>query len=231
MNISTLKLVSLAGLLVATGLNPISANAGDGYCEQFTDISIVLEQNATDGDSEVVAFAKGQDIGLDKFSVRSPDGRKIAKFNGDKRGVGMREFLLESAEPPELDKVLASFPEGEYTFNGRTVEGGCLSGTAYLSHILAPETIILSPTADAVIDRNFVNVSWMPVGNAALYVVELKNEETENALEVNVPATASTFDAPASWLVADTEYQVAVTVVTETGNRTSVENTFFTAME
>lgn len=230
MNILSLKPVGLVGLLVATGLNPISANAGDGYCEQFTDISIILEQNATDGDSEVVAFAKGQDIGLDKFSVRAPDGRKIAKFNGDKRGIGMREFLLESAEPPELDKVLASFPEGEYTFKGRTVEGGCLSGTAYLSHILAPETIILSPAAEEVINRNSVSVSWMPIGNATAYVVELKNEETEDALVVNVPATVTTFDAPASWLVADTEYQVAVTAITATGNRTSVENTFFTAM-
>lgn len=91
--------------------------------------------------------------------------------------------------------------------------------------------MILSPIPDEVINRNFVSVSWASIGNADLYVVELKNEETENTLVVNVPATVTTFDAPASWLVADTEYQVAVTVVTATGNKTSVENTFFTAME
>jgi len=53
-------------------------------------------------------FAKGQDIGLDKFIVRSPDNRKVVKFNGDKRGVGLCEFLLESADSPELEKILAS---------------------------------------------------------------------------------------------------------------------------
>ena len=230
MNIVKFKPVCLASLIVTAGLWSLNANASESNCEQFTEISIVLELNATDGDSEIVAFAKGQDIGLDKLAVRAPDGRKIAKFNGDKRGIGMREFLLESAEPPEMDRVLASFPEGEYSFNGRTVEGGCLSGAAFLSHIAAPETIILSPTENEVIDRNFVGVSWSALSDVDAYIVELKNEETENTLIVDVPATSTSFDVPASWLVADTEYQVVVTVITATGNKTNVESTFFTAL-
>lgn len=231
MNFYNIKSASLISLLSVTSLSVVNVHAKDSNCEPFSELSIVLEQNATDGDSEVVMFAKGQDIGMDKFIVRSPDNRKVAKFNGDKRGVGLREFLLESAEPPELEKVLASFPEGEYSFNGRTVEGGCLKGFAYLSHGLAPETEILTPEANEVINRNYVVVSWMPIDQAAGYVVELKNEETEKAILVEIPATSTSFDAPASWLVSDTEYQVAVTVLTESGNKTSVESAFFTEFE
>lgn len=221
----------LISLFVSSSLFSIDAIANNSICEPFTDVSIVLEQNATDGDSEVVIFTKGQDIGMDHFVVRAPDGNKVAKFKGDKDGVGIREFLLESAEPPDLNKVLGSFPEGEYLFDGRTVEGGCLQGSAYLSHAIAPETQILTPGEDELLNRSSVLVSWLPVYNAVVYVVELKNENTEHALLVEVAAPSTSFDAPASWLVPDTEYQVAVTVVTGTGNKTSVESAFFTEVE
>lgn len=223
--------VGLISLFVSSSLFSINAIANNSICEPFTELSIVLEQNATDGDSEVVIFTKGQDIGMDHFVVQAPDGNKVAKFKGDKDGVGIREFLLESAEPPDLNKVLASFPEGEYLFDGRTVEGGCLQGSAYLSHTVAPETQILTPGEDELLNRSSVKVSWLPVYNAVVYVVELKNENTEYALLVEVAAPSTTFDAPASWLVPDTEYQVAVTVVTGTGNKTSVESAFFTEVE
>lgn len=231
MKFYNIRSASIISLLSVTSLSAVNVYADDSYCESFSELSMVLEQNATDGDSEVVIFAKGQDIGMDKFIVRSPDNRKVAKFNGDKRGVGIREFLLESAEPPELEKVLGSFPEGEYSFEGRTVEGGCLKGNALLSHALAPETQILSPEPNEVLNRNFVNVSWMPMDEAASYIVELKNEETEKAILVEIPSTSTSFKAPANWLVADTEYQVAVTVVTVSGNKTGVESAFFTEFE
>lgn len=231
MNRFYLKPAGLVSLLITLSLFSISAVANDSICEPFTELSIVLEQNATDGDSEVVIFAKGQDIGLDHFVVCAPDGNKVAKFKGDKKGVGMREFLLESAEPPDLNKVLASFPEGMYLFNGRTVEGGCLLGSAFLSHTIAPETQILTPGENQILNRSSVSVSWLPVDNAVVYVVELKNEDTEYALLVEVAAPATLFDAPASWFVPDTEYQVAVTVVTTSGNKTSVETAFFTEAE
>lgn len=231
MKIYSKKSASLISLLAVVSLSSVGAYASGKNCDTFTELSIVLEQNATDGDSEVVMFAKGQDIGMNKFSVRSPDYRKVANFNGDKHGVGLREFLLESAEPPELEKVLGSFPEGEYFFNGRTVEGGCLKGSAYLSHSLAPETQILSPAPNEILNKDYVIVSWQPIDTATTYIVELKNEETENAILVEIPATMTTFNAPANWLVPDTEYQVAVTVTTDTGNKTSVESIFFTEVE
>ncbi len=106
-------------------------------------------QNATDGDAEVVLFAKGGDEGLKKLRIIAPDGRIVANVQGDHRGVGLREFSLESAEPPDFGAVLGSFPEGTYTISGRTVSGQCLAGRADLSHGFAPKTILRSPLQDA----------------------------------------------------------------------------------
>ena len=74
-------------------------------------------------------------------------------------------------------------------------------------------------------------VSWVAVPEAVSYVVEVVNEETENALLVSVPAGATSFNVPAAWLAPDTEHQVAVAVKTATGNLTSVEIVFFTGPE
>ncbi len=73
-------------------------------CIEFSELRMTLEQNATDGDTEVVLFAQGGDVGLDRLEITAPDGRRVAKFDGDGRGIGIREFLLESAEPPDLDQ-------------------------------------------------------------------------------------------------------------------------------
>lgn len=198
-------------------------------CMEFTELWMQLEQNATDGDTEVVLFAKGQDVGLNKFQIRRPDGQIVAKFKGDKKGIGIREFHLESAEPPELEKILNSFPEGLYQFLGYTVDGECLRGEAFLSHEIAPASKIITPEEDAILELDEVVVSWEEVPEAVVYIIEVKNEESENALLVQVPVPNTSFDVPMNWLEPDVEYQVAVGVRTATGNITNVESAFFTA--
>lgn len=217
-------------MTIGMGLNALPTSAGQA-CQDFETTTIVLERNATDGDTEVVFFAKGQDDGLKSLSIRAPGGRKVVAFDADKKGIGIREFVLESAEPPELELVLASFPEGEYELRGKSVAGDCLRGTAVLSHTLAPESEVLTPVEDSVVDRANVLVTWAAVPEAVSYVIEIVNEETENELLVTVPATATSFAVPASWLEADTEHQVVVGVKTQTGNLTNVEIFFFTAAE
>lgn len=234
-NISYLAQFALAIALIGVLLvQPVMADDDDrngkdqGMVLEFSILSVTLEQNATDGDSEIVFFAKGQDDGLKKLTVLSPDGEKVIKFKGDREGIGIREFAFESAEPPDLDKVLDSFPEGAYEFRGRTVEGDRLQGFAFLSHALAPQTEILTPTGNKPVPRDNVVVSWEAVPEAVVYIVEVKNETTENALLVEVPADFTSFDVPKVWLELDTEYQVAVGVKTITGNLTNVESTFRT---
>lgn len=205
---------------------------GDSRCLEFSELSIILEQNATDMDSEVVIFAKGGDEGLGRFSVTAPNGRKVARFDARGRGViGIREFNLESPEPPDLQEVLGAFPEGTYRFRGRTMSGDCLRGEASLSHAIAMASELIAPGEGEILRRDEVVVTWAAVPEAEVYIIELQNEETEEELVADVPRSDLSFVPPEGWLVPDTEYQVSVAVKIESGNITVVESFFFTAFE
>ena len=222
--------LAILGLTIAS--QPAKANdvaQARHNCLEFSELALTLERNATDGDTEVVIFAKGQDVGLKRLTVIAPDGRTVAAFHGSHRGVGLREFVLESAEPPDLEAVLRSFPAGEYKITGQTVEGQCIRGTASLSHELAPATTLLTPGEEQVVSVNEVILSWAAAPGAERYVIELNNETTgaENTLHVFPPATSLAI--PAHFLQADSEYQFGVGVKTANGNLTVVERTFFTA--
>jgi len=198
-------------------------------CLEFSELRMALEQNATDGDTEVVLFAKGQDDGLKNLSIRSPEGRLVVDFRADRRGIGIREFHLESAEPPDLPAVLRSFPEGVYTVSGRTVRGECITGMVSLSHQIAPATVLLTPQEEQVVPLDQVVLSWAAAPGAERYVVELNNETTGSEFTFQIFPPVTSLPIPAHFLQAGSEYQFGVGVQTATGNITFVETTFFTA--
>ena len=223
--------LSVIGALALLGAGPAQATNSRPSCGEFSELSIILEQNATDGDAEVVVFAKGQDDGLKSLTVTSPKGRLTGAFIGNPRGIGIREFILESAEPTDIDSVLRSFPEGNYRFRGTTVNGDCLKGTATLSHVLAPATVILTPGEDEVLPLDGFVLSWEAVPGAASYVIGIDNEDRGNALVAEIAPTATSFTVPAEWLEAGTEYTASVAVKAADGNVSSVEITVTTVDE
>jgi len=206
----------------------LACNTTGSYID-FSELRMTLEQNATDGDTEIVLFAQGGDVGLDRLEITAPNGRAVAKFDGDRRGIGIREFLLESAEPPDLDVVLASFPEGEYSFTGRTVTGDCLRGTASLSHEIVPPTELRTPEEEEVVQIDQLVLSWNAVAGVERYVVELNNENTGSEMTFEVFPPTTSVAIPAHFVQPDSEYQFAVGTKTANGNVTFVELTFFTA--
>ena len=200
-------------------------------CDEFSELRMTLERNQTDGDTEVVLFAKGNDEGLRRLKITGPDGRHIGTLRspGKRRSIGLREFNLESAEPPDLGAVLRSFPEGVYRFDGRTVSGGCLQGQAALSHRIAPATTLLAPTEDQVIGVTQLVLVWAEVPGAERYIVELNNETTGAEMRIDVFPPMTALPIGAALLQRGSEYQFAVGVRTTSGNVTFVETTFFTA--
>jgi len=221
------RIATTLSLALAIGGAP--ALAAPAPCQEFEELFMSLEQNATDGDTEVVFFAKTVTDGLQKLQVTAPNGRQVAKFGGDKRTIGIREFVLESAEPSDVNLVLDSFPEGAYLYRGKTVEGDCVEGEADLSHTLAPATTLLTPAPAAVVPLTELLLSWSAVAGAESYIVELNNEDTGSEFSFGVfPPTAS-LTIPAALLVAGSEYQFAVGVEMPDGNVTFVELAFFTA--
>lgn len=198
-------------------------------CIEFSELRMTLERNATDGDTEVVLFAKGQDDGLKRLVITAPDGRRVANIKGDGSGIGLREFNLESAEPPDLSRVLASFPQGDYYFFGRTVSGKCIAGSAPLSHRIAPASALLTPAPGQVVGVNDLVLSWAPVGGVERYVLELNNEETGGEMRFDIFPPTTQLRVPQQFLARASEYQFAVGAKGTDGNITFVELTFSTA--
>ena len=215
--------------LVLITLTAQPAIAEDRRCTgyaSFSQLSMRLEQNATDGDSEIVLFAKGQDDGLKRLMIVAPSGRRVANFVGDARGIGIREFRLESAEPLDLSVVLASFPEGNYSFFGRSVAGECLKGTAFLSHQVAPATVLLTPRQDQIVPIDQLVLGWTAVASAERYVVELKNQDLGSKFSFEVLPPGTSLAIPAHLLKPGSHYQFVVGVKTDKGNLTSAELSF-----
>jgi len=218
---------------IAWSSNNSSNNDSEHSAKPFSIANIFLEQNFTDGDVEVVIFAKGGDEGFREFKLIAPNGKVVYKFKAPKNNmnIGAREIVVESPEPTDLNLVLNAYPEGTYTFKGKTFSGERFYSTAALIHDIPSPATIIFPAAGDTISRFQLAVMWEAVDGAQSYLVELKNEVTEKSLEVEIPGDQTTFQAPEEWIVAGDEYQVSVFVTNAAGNKTASELNFFISSE
>lgn len=197
---------------------------------EFEFVTIHVERNATDGDTEVVIAAKAGDEGLHTLSIKTPDRRHVAHvLSLDRSVMGLREFVFESPEPSG-EAILAGYPEGTYTFSGVSTTGERFRGQATLSHQLPEPAIILHPTEDAKVGTGFLTIQWSAVTGISEYILEFENESAapEQILRVNVPASQTSFEIPSSMLVPGADYQVGVWTVGTNGNVSVTETTFST---
>ena len=104
----------------------------------FPDARLKIEYNATDGDAGLQVFLDApawRDI-----SITNPSGRKVLDVEAERviRNYGLTELFSESSEPPfdefPFSEFKKLFPEGAYTFRGRTIEGERLQSTFALTH-------------------------------------------------------------------------------------------------
>jgi hypothetical protein len=198
---------------------------------EFEDASIRVEQNATDGDTEIVITAKPlTDLGLKQLSIISPHWRKVLEVDAPLRSRGLREFLFESPEPSDA-RILASYPEGDYLYFGVATNDTAFYGAAELAHQLPGATIILAPAADQQVSAGSLTIRWAAVADAAQYIVEVENEsaDPEQSFSVNLPASVTSFLVPEALIVPASDYQIGVATVHENGNVVFVEASFSTA--
>jgi hypothetical protein len=224
--------------LVAIGVAALTASASavvtaDSHsaATEFDEATIIVERNDTDADTEVVINLTAGEEGLRTLHMRTPDGRSIASIaSHDPSSEGLREFHFESPEP-QGDSILASYPEGTYTFYGRSTSGERFLSTAELSHLLPAVPAITSPVQDEVIGSDQMTIQWSTVPGIAEYILEFENEsaDPEQTLTVNLPASATSFQVPTALLVPGTSYQIGIAAVGRNGNITVTETTFSTA--
>lgn len=220
-------LAALTWLLGASGV----AMATGGELGKFSYARVHFEQNATDGDVEVVFKAKSRKGGLAKLTVVSPDGRTVIDFTApDPSTLGMRQFALESPEPTDVAKLKAAYPEGVYHFTGETVSGKKLAGESSLSHALPATTGFVHPKEQAEgVSTAGLEIRWTQVAGVSAYLIEIENDDLDVGFEATLPGSASAFRVPEGFLAPGTEYDLSLGTVSAKGNISFVETSFSTA--
>ena len=202
-----------------------------GLSQLFSVANVRFEQNATDGDVEVVFEVKGGDEGLAMLTVVSPDGRTVIDFTApDSSTLGIRQFRFESPEPKDVDGLKAAYPEGVYKFSGYSINGNEFHSQSKLNHKLPPTVFFLQPGADEenVIIEGF-KIKWIPVKNLAAYIIEIEKEELDVNLLIKLLGSVTEFSVPEGFLQSGSEYTLSIGTVAYNGNSSFVETSFTTA--
>lgn len=196
----------------------------------FETAEVYFEQNTTDGDAEVVFKAKAGDDGITTFVVTGPDGRTYIDFKAPETStLGIRQFQLESPEPPDIEAVKNAYPEGLYKFYGITTNGTEYFSEASLNHTLPPPVTIQHPANEADnVDTKNLEIVWSRVDSVVAYLIEIEQEDSEVKIEATLLNSKTSFLVPEKFLLPNTRYKVVVGSLSENGNLNFVESAFIT---
>jgi hypothetical protein len=224
----------LAGIAVAQS-DSGKRNAAGAKPIQLEEKTMIIELNSTDGDAGLQAFLDGEP--WNEMRIAGPDGRTIldvgAKAN--LKGFGLTELFTESNEPPfdelPLRKFKRRFPEGTYSFSGRTIEGRKLVGKAKLSHDIPDGPKITTPSKGAVLPRNAAVADWEPVAekkgvDIVGYRAIVEREDPLRIFQVELPASVTSVTIPPEYLQPGATHKIEVQAIERSGNQTISEVEF-----
>lgn len=226
-----IKIIAGVALLLVYHSQTLGAGNVSGSSVPFALAEVHFEQNVTDGDVEVVFEVKAGDEGLAKLAVISPTGLTVIDFTAPEAPtLGIRQFRFESPEPKDVESLKSAYPEGAYTFDGVTANGGKLHSISTLNHTLPAAVSILRPSADARgVTVKDMEIAWTSVKNPAACIVEIEQDELEVSIKVKLPGSASRFAVPNGFLFPATKYELGIGAVSDKGNISFVETTFTTS--
>jgi hypothetical protein len=244
----------VAALSILTAVVFLSAAAASGSrghalaVQRFTQASIFLELNDTDGDLGIHASIDGEP--WTDLSIEGPNERTLLDIfsRGRLRAQGLTQLSFESAEP-SFDALappdfLRRFPEGRYEIEARAQGGGTLKGMAMLSHVLAaPPEILVSdlPAAEdceasVPLVATPVVIRWDPVteshpeigksGPVKISRYQFFVERENVQLSLDLPPSVTEVRVPAAVIALGDQFKFEVIARTSTGNNTAVESCF-----
>lgn len=242
-------LVIMAAFVAGFGVR--DSRASGHNTEEFADTAVFFEFNSTDLDLGIQIFFDAP--GWEKVDVAGPGGTKFSVKNGGSlKAIGSTEVFTESAEPPLDEADLAAsiaafqavFPEGEYTFEGKTVDGLKLEGSAMLTHDL-PAAVELDVEAFPFVEWTDTSEAGDPeiIGYEVVVEMVVEDEVLEERVFLNTatfPADVTSFTVSPEFdaLIADfeaagelLELKVEVIAVEASGNKTITEEVRFEAEE
>jgi hypothetical protein len=227
----TLSVAVVATLAMTVGGATRECSAAEEV--SFEIAKIYWEYNASANDLGVHVSLDAED--WRRLKIVKPDGRTI--FNVEGRGayqdLGMTELFFEGAEPSLADfplgSLLALFPEGEYEFDGRTVDGADLSSTAMFSHAI-PD----GPSVSAAVGlANSLVISWTavtspPAGFPNRPITIAGYQVIVGSFQVTVPATTTSVTVSPEFVasLASGEQPYEVLAIEVNSNQTLTEGTF-----
>lgn len=226
---------AIAALVIAAVPLSVAAASGRDTVE-FKRAQLRVEVNATDGDA-------GLQIDLDhepwqSISLRTPDGRTIldVKNQGVLKSYGLTELFSESSEPPfttfPLSEFKKLFPEGDYVFEGRAVDGTRMRRTVTLTHDFPAGPVVTSPEEDATVSAQDLVVEWEPVVEPVgieilrYQVLVISEDDPGQVFSAFLPGDATSIGIPPEFLVTDGAYKVEVLAIEQSGNQTLTEVAF-----
>jgi Fibronectin type III domain len=209
-----------------------------GETVPFKAATLIVEINATDGDAGLQVFLDHD--AWKTIAISRPDGTKIidVQTQSELSDYGLTELFSESSEPPftefPLDEFKQLFPEGDYTFQGETIDGVKMESIVPLSHAFPEGPEILSPEEESTVAPDGLVVRWAPpppvagVEIVAYQVVVVTEAEPSRALEADLPATATEMAVPPQFMEPGAEFKVEVLAIEASGNQTLSEVAFTT---
>jgi len=217
-----------------------------GSEEPFADVKILIEHNASAEDTGFQVFLDGDP--WNRLEIEGPGGDLLlVRARGNLKTLGLTEFFFETNEPENaevpIEELLAQFPAGEYQFEGRSIEGVKLTGTATLTHTIPKGPQIVSPTDGEVVDPSDTVIRWMlveesitgsPVEIVGYEVIITKPLDvpppgfSKPVLSVHVSASTQSLTVPPEFFEPGTEYEFEVLALEVGGNQTISAGTFST---
>ena len=197
-----------------------------------------IEFNATTEDVGIRASLDGEP--WNGGQIIGPDHQRIFQVSGvgNLGEIGLTELSFAThelaREDLSLEGLLALFPEGEYEFRGRTVEGDRLLGTATLTHDIPDAPQILTPEEGVLVDPDDAVISWDPVTEPAGieiagYRVSVERGDRGRSLSLELPPETTSVPVPPDFLEPGTDYLFQVFAIEAGGNQTITEGVFDTA--
>jgi len=215
-----------------------SADPGVGWAASpplpYKEARIYIEFNQTANDL-------GYHVSLDAedwrtLQIFNPRKRLVftVEGGGAYRRLGMTELFFEGAEPNldevPLDELLALFPEGTYTFSGRTVDRTKLWSTSTLSHAVpngpGNVTATLGPNDSLVISWDAVTT--VPVGFPDRPISIVGYQLIVKPFQVTVPGTVRSVTVPPEFVstLPAGEVLFEVLAIDASGNQSITESAF-----
>lgn len=220
--------------------------SGDAGQAPLAEAKLIIEHNATDEDTGFQGFLDGE--GWKTLTISGPGGA-VVRFEalGGLAPLALTELFFETTEPLNaempLAAILAVLPEGDYRFNGTTIDGGTTAGVAVLTHHIPAGPVLTAPADNAVVPAGPLAVAWQPVtetiagGPAAIVAYQLVIEKAEAphpkmigkfGLSMVLPSEVTRIEVPAGFLEPGSEYEWEVLAIEESGNQTLSSASFRT---